>query len=580
VSNDLLIRGGTLVDGTGRPARRADVRVEAGFVAELGTDLAPRGERELDATGALVAPGFIDGHTHCDGALFWDPDCDPAPQHGITTVVTGNCSLSLAPIAPEWREAVLDMFCFIEDIPPECFQQGVPWDWRSFAELRACFDARGAAVNAAPLVGHSLLRLLAMGEAAYTRAADARERAAIATLCEDSLRGGAFGLSTSYSDVDRHGRPVPSRLADDAELEALAEAMRRCGREIVEFVPTFQDPRRQLAEIDQIHRHFGHRGVRGTWTQLAAGDASRPVLPELVAQAERTQREGAGVFPQVSPRRFDVNVDFEGTAVFVTLPAWHAALGSPPDARRARLADPVWRAQARRDWDACGFSIFPTQRIERVRLTRIFGRADARWLGRTLAELVAERGGHPSDVLADWVLANDLAPGIAVEGIANADPAEVAALLRLDSIVVGGSDAGAHLHTLCGVGDTSLLLARHVRERGDLGLEAAIHALTARVAGIFGIRDRGIVAPGYAADLVVFELDAIRFPEPVWVRDLPGGHARLTRPAGGYRATIASGVVTQREGEPTGARPGRMLDPDARPIVGSTAGAVGAAPTR
>jgi len=561
--SDLLIRGGLLVDGSGRPARAADVRVRAGRIAEVGPALGRQGEAELDAEGAFVAPGFIDAHTHCDGALFWDPACDPAPQHGITTVVTGNCSLSLAPTAPEWRDAVLDMFSFIEDIPPDCFQDGVPWDWRSFAEMRRSFDARGAAVNAAPLVGHSPLRLLAMGEAAYHRAADASERAVIARLLEESLRGGAFGLSTSYSDVDRHGRPVPSRLADDAELDALARAMQRAGRGIVEFVPTFQEPPRQLAEIEQIHRHFGPRGVRGTWTQLAAGDASRPVLPALVAQAERTQREAAGVFPQVSPRRFDVEVDFGGTAVFVTLAAWHACLQQEPGARRATLADPGWRARARAEWDACGFSIFPTQRIERARFTAVLGSADRRWLGRTLADLVAERGGHASDVLADWVLENDLAPGVAVEGIANADPAEVAALLRLDSIVVGGSDAGAHLRTLCGIGDTSLLLARHVRERGDLSLEAAVHALTARVAALFGIRDRGLVAPGLAADLVVFELGAIECPDTVRANDLPGGHARLTRPAGGYRATLVSGEITQRDCRPTGARPGRMLDPDA-----------------
>ena len=213
---DLLVRGGEVIDGRGAPPRRADLRVRAGRITEIGIDLKPQGERQIDAGGAFVTPGFIDGHTHVDPALWWDPGCDPLPSHGVTTVVTGNCSLSLAPLKKENRASLTDMFCFIEDLPNEAFEAGIPWSWETWPEYRSAFDARGAAVQVAPLVGHSALRLHVIGEESYERASTEAERTAIAALMRECLTAGAFGLSTSFLDTDRAGRPVPSRAADDA----------------------------------------------------------------------------------------------------------------------------------------------------------------------------------------------------------------------------------------------------------------------------------------------------------------------------------------------------------------------------
>jgi N-acyl-D-amino-acid deacylase len=230
-----------------------------------------------------------------------------------------------------------------------------------------------------------------------------------------------------------------------------------------------------------------------------------------------------------------------------------------PDEKRRMLADPAWREQARREWDAVPWAMIPHHDPTRVRFVSVTDPALASWVGATLADLVAERGGHASDVLADWVLANDLRPGVVGMGVANSDPDGVAETLRHPAGIVSNSDAGAHLQMMCAAGDTTLLLTRHVRERGDFTIEAAVHAITGRPAALFGFGGRGVVAPGMHADLTVFDLDELRWDRDVMVADMPLGANRLRRPAGGYRATVVGGVVTQRSGELTTARPGRVL---------------------
>jgi len=566
---DLLVRGGELVDGLGAPARKADVRITNGRISEIsavGHELASRGEPELDATGAFVAPGFIDAHTHYDPALFWDPGCDPLPVHGVTTVVTGNCSLSLAPLKREHQALLSDMFCFIEDIPVSAFEAGVPFDWESWGEYRRSFDVRGAAVQVAPLVGHSALRLHAIGEASIERASTPQERAAIAACFADCLRDGAFGISTSFIDVDRQGRPVPSRAGDDAEFRALAHVMREAGRGVVEFVPRFPKPETHLADIERIHEMCRTAGVPGTWTQLTSGGPNASFISELIAQAERTQAEGPGVFPQVSPRPFDIVVSFKQTALFIFIESWNKWIGADTDLRRALLGDPAWRARARADWDAAEFSLFPIDDLERVRITLVRDPKLERFVGASFADVVKARGGHPSDVLADWVAENQLDPGMGILAIANGDAAETAPLLLSAATICGASDAGAHVGMMCGAGDSTLLFERHVKQRSDMSVETAVRLLTSDVARLFGIHDRGRLAVGYAGDVVVFALDELHYEKDIVVQDLPDRSTRLSRPPGGFRATVAGGVPTQLAGRPTGARPGRMLDPNARPV--------------
>jgi N-acyl-D-aspartate/D-glutamate deacylase len=549
---DVVIKGGTVVDGTGAAGFAADVRLSGGRIAEVGPDLA--GGEVLDASGAVVAPGFIDTHTHLDPSMFWDPACDPMPQHGVTTALIGNCSLSLAPVRPEHLDDLIDVFSYIEDIPLADFRDGVPWAWKTWREYRDAIDERGAGLNVASLVGHSMLRMYAMGDDAWTRPATADEVAAMCAELADAMDGGCYGLSTSAFDVDRKGRPVPSRVADDAELRALAEVLGAAGHGVVEFIPnlTGGDVHAELRHLAGI---LGPLGVTTVWNGLLHNEHDPARSEGFMALSEEL-----GIWPVASPRTVDFNVNWEQTMLFMMLPeGWNRVMQVAGEERRALLLDEAWRADARAEWDREPKSMFPITRIDRVRFTSVTKPELEPWLGRSLADLVAERGGHPSDVFADWVLENDLVPGVVAVGVSNGDVDGVAGLMADPRALVSASDAGAHVQMMCAAGDTTLLLTRHVRDRSDLTLEHAVHELTGRQADVFGFHDRGRIRPGLAADLVVFSLDELDWGHDVFVTDLPSGAARLRRPAGGYRATFVSGVATQVGGELTGAAPGRVL---------------------
>jgi N-acyl-D-amino-acid deacylase len=555
----LLVRGGTLLDGSGGPGRAADVLVDDGRIAEVGSGLDDTGARVLDAGGAYVAPGFIDMHTHLDPSLFWDAACDPMPQHGVTTVLIGNCSLGLVPVRPDAIDDLSKLFCYIEDMPRETFALGIPWTWERYPEYRDAMNRSGLGVHAAPLLGHSVMRMYVMGDDAWERAATDTERAAIAALLDEAVAAGAFGFSTSYFDSDAQSRPVPSRLADHAERAALVEVLGRYGRGFVEFIPRIgssEDPQEMIEFVELCGEH----DVVSTINVLVAS-ATDPQYSERIMNLTRKLRAGGSPFwPQMSPRTVDFRINWETSMVFMMLSEWHRIPNAVDDPERTQLLqDPQWRARAREEWDRGGPGLFPSAHPERVRIIEVSKPELEPWLGRTLADLTAARGGHPSDVFADWVLENDLRPGILVVGVANSDVDQVAKLLVDPDTVVASSDAGAHVQMMCAAGDTTLFLTRHVRDRSDLGVEQAVYELTGKQADVFGFHDRGRVKPGLAADLTVFALDELHWDQDVFVSDLPGGARRLRRPAGGYRYTVASGEVTQEDGELTGALPAGVL---------------------
>jgi len=548
--NDLLVRGGTVVDGTGAPSRPADVRVRDGRIAEVGEQLRPDGEPEVDASGALVTPGFIDSHTHFDPTLFWDPMCDPMPLHGVTTVLVGNCSQSLAPVRPDQRDVVSEVFCYLEDLPRPTWDASIPWTWERYDDYLTALGGDGLGLNVATLVGHTVLRLFAVGDDAWTRPSTPSEVDAIEAALDECLRAGAFGMSTSlgFDEHPRRGK-VPSRIAADDELDALIAALsRRDG--LLQFIPA-PGNRSLRRDVERIAALTTPHHVRSTWINVFHDTANPDLARGLLDFAAALQDGGARTYPQVSPRPLDIQVNWSGGMSFALLPeGWHRFVQAGRDEKARLIADPAWRATARAEWDTVGWAMIPHRQPERVRLI------DS---DHTLADLVALRGGHPSDVLADWVAEHDLAPGVVGMGVANTDADGVAELLRHPAAVISNSDAGAHVQMFCAAGDTTLLLTRHVRDRADLTIEAAVQALTQRQARLVGLDDRGVVAPGAAADLAVFSLDEVHWDVDVMIADLPAGGSRLRRPGGGYRATVVGGVVTQEHDVMTGAAPGRVL---------------------
>jgi N-acyl-D-aspartate/D-glutamate deacylase len=558
-NDEILIRGGDVVDGTGAPARRADVRVRGEEIVEVGADLPLDGAMEIDASGAVVTPGFIDTHCHTDPQVFWDPYVDPDLLHGVTTMLVGNCSLSLYPVTDATRGAVSDLFAYIEDVPRHLFDDAVPWTWSDYAGYRDVVNATGTGINLAGLVGHSMLRLVVMGDDAWTRAATEDETAAMAAILRDAMDEGAWGLSTSFLDVDQQGRPVPSRAAEGPEFDALFDVLHDAGRGVVEVVPDLLGPT-AVDTLRDLGQRCGKRGIPITWTGFVHVDSAPQRTQRWIDLASELAAEGATMYPQLSPRTVDMRLNWDSSMMFMSMPeGWHKVVAARGADKQALLESPEWRATARDEWDRTKLAMFPINRLEYVRIVEVVGAENDRWLGRTLADVVAERGGHPSDVLADFVLENDCRPGLVAKGISNADVDGVARTLADPRVLISSSDAGAHAQMMCASGDTTLLLTRHVRERQDFTLEDAVYQLTGRQADVFGFRRRGVVAPGNVADLNVFALDELTYGGDEFVHDLPNGGARMRRPTGGYRTTLLAGTVVQEDGERTGALPGRVI---------------------
>jgi len=549
---NLLIKGGTVIDGTGAPGRKADVRVSDGRIAEIGPDLAVGGEQVIDATGAVVTPGFIDSHTHFDATIYWDPMLDPMPQHGVTTVVGGNCSLGLAPIKPADRRAQIEVFSYLEDLPGDLLNDVIPWDWEGYGEYARSAAQVPLGLNLMTYAGHSQIRCFVMGEEAWERTATPEEIAAMTDLLDQALAAGALGLSYSLFDKDRQGRPVPSSLADDAELDALIAKLGEYGATF-QFVPG-DNADAIVRQLKWLGEMFGRHGVTGLYNILVHMETQPDRASRIIACLEELREKGITIYGMVSPRYIEMSIGFEQSICFIDLPAWNEFVQSPLEAKRAMIDDPAWRARGREEADTRRSTMFPFKSPQTLKIASA-GNPDCReWVGRTLAELHEARGGHISDVLADWIKENDFDTSFAL-AIANTNADEVAAMLKCPVGIISASDAGAHLQMFCAAGDST----KYVRERGDLTLAEAVHGLTGKQAEIFRIPDRGILAPGKVADITIFALDELEYGGEKPVADMPGGISRLTRDPGGYRYTIVGGEIVQQDGKATGTLPASWL---------------------
>lgn len=558
-SGTVLIRGGTLVDGSGAPPRTADVLIRRGRIADVGASLSDTAARVIDAHGLLVSPGFIDSHTHFDASLFWDPMCSAMLDHGVTTLLIGNCSLGLAPVRPERREELASTFGFIEDIPKEVFVEKLPWTWQSFGEYASEMAMRRFGPNVCVMVPHSLLRLETMGDAAWQRAANADEIAAMAAVLDEALAAGGQGLSISLFDKDADGRWVPSYFADDAELDALYAVMGR-HRAISQLVPRNPDIDRVCEDFVRFSAFARTYDVPLLINAVGASniDPTRPV--RFLANVHERRAEGAPIWPMLSPRPLELRVNFHQNMCFTALPTWNALVQERDmDRKRTQLNDPEWRAVAREEWDTEVSFMFPTALPGHIRVIETgTDLAVAGDVGKSLADIAARHGGHPSDALAEWVLKTGFR-GEFVVPMSNTDLDAVARIARDPAVLFGASDAGAHLQMFCGCGDTTLLFTRHVRDRTDLSIEEAVYGFTGKQAEVLRLNDRGVIRPGAVADVNIFALDELVWERESWEVDPPAGIPRFRRPPGGYRYTLLGGKVVCERGKQTGDLEGRYL---------------------
>ena len=569
--SDILIRGGTVVDGTGAPQFAADVRVRDGMIAEVGADLSPNGERIIDATGCFVTPGFIESHTHYDASMWWQPDLDPLPGYGATTMVLGNCGFSMAPLHPskQARDEVMGIFSFFEDIPIGPFQQNVPWDWTTWSEYRKSFEKSiKVPLNYASYVGHIPLRLAAMGMDAWDRAATPEEIAKMAELLDDALAAGALGLSDNMHDHDGDNRPVPSLLADDAEFTALFDVMDRypstCYQIIVDTFMRMNGP----ANLKRLEKLLTGRKIR---VQIAGGIPTlyfqAGILPEMQKTIDEMRAAGIDVWPgfaHVSPTSvlsITKSLIFAQSNDYV----WHEVVLAETYEEKGRLlADPDWRARACESWDTQAWDHSPLKNPQELLL--IDSENGKGPLGGTLKEFADARGQHRSDAMADWILENGLMSTVHMAPFPKNE--ELTLELMRDPKTVGNiSDAGAHLQMLCGGGENALLLTRYVRDDKMMTIEEAVHVMTGKLAEHFFLNDRGVIAAGKRADITVFNLDEVTYQpfEKAW--DVPDGKGgttwRFTRRAAPMRLTLVNGEPTFENGAYTGAKPGLFLSPAA-----------------
>lgn len=567
--SDLLIKNGTVVDGTGAAAFAADVRIKNGVIAEVGPDLAPAGERVFDAKGCHVTPGFIESHTHYDASMWWQPDLDPLPGYGATTMIMGNCGFTMAPLHPDPKvnEEVMGIFSFFEDIPIGPFKQFVPWDWRTWSEYRKSFESNvKVPLNYATFVGHIPLRLAAMGMDAWERAATPAEIETMCELLDDALAAGALGMSDNMHDHDGENRAVPSLHACDAEYIALFDVMERypatCYQVVVDTFMRMTGP----ANLKRLETLLAGRKIR---VQIAGGiptlEFQKAILPAMQASMDSMRDAGVDVWPGYSHVSPTTVLSIVKSLLFAQSNdyVWHeVVLAESHDEKRRLLADPDWRARARESWDTQAWDHSPLKNPQELLL--LDSENGAGPLGGTLKDYADSIGKHRSDAMADWILANGTLSTVHMAPFPK-DEDLTLALLKDAKSVGNVSDAGAHLQMLCGSGENALLLTKYVRETGWLTLEEAIHVMTGKLAEHFFLHDRGVIAPGKRADIVVFDMDEVKYHQIEKAHDVPDGHGgtswRFTRPPMPTRLTLVNGVATFENGASTGARPGLFLAP-------------------
>ncbi len=548
--SQLVIRGGTVVDGTGSPGRQADVAIDGGRITAIGGRL--DGERVLNADSHVVAPGFIDIHTHYDAQVFWDPCLTPSCFHGVTTVVAGNCGFSIAPTRSEHRDLIAHTLENVEDMDVSALRAGIPWDFSTFPEYLASVERHGLGLNFAAYLGHTALRLFVMGDDAYERAATPEEITRMQAVLKDGLEAGAAGFATSSAPTHfgAGGKRIPSRFAERHELEALLATLGSVGRGAAGFAPGD-------VPIDDLYDLQLATGVPFTYGALLTSPTGQH--RRLVEVNRSGWDRGAQVWPQVSPRPLCFTMKMTEPFTLNLNPIFAELIGAPVAARVQAYADPAWRQKV---LDAWAESTRMAPRWD----TYVFAESvqHPEVIGRRLLDLATEQGVGPLDALLDLAAEE---PELRIANfLANDDPDEVAQLLVQEHVTLGLSDAGAHVGQLCDAPQATDFLGNWVHDRGIMPIEEAVRRLTSQQADIFAMTDRGRLVPGAWADVVVFDPETVSPGPTRRTADFPAGAERLTadQPTG-IRHILVNGTPTQVDGvHDFAARSGQLVKPGPR----------------
>ena len=555
---DVLIKNGRIIDGTGAPAATGDLGIRDGRITAVG-EVGEAARETLDAEGCAVTPGFVDVHTHYDAQVFWDPALSPSCYHGVTTVFGGHCGFSIAPLNPEAAPYLLRMLARVEGMPEACLEAGVAWNWRSFGDYLGQLDGN-LGLNAGFLAGHCALRRVVMGERAVGERASADEVRAMQQLLSESLKEGAIGfsstLSTTHNDAD--GQPVPSRHASFDEILDLARVVGRHEGTSIEFLPgvgLFSDEVRQL--MSDISTE-SQRPVN--WNVLNPGP--QEIMDNQLGISDIARRNGGKVVALTMPQPIVLRLNLHGGMVFDAMQGWADLFKLTVPERKAWLTSPAHRQALDRSARSGG----PFQSISdwrRWQVHAVFDAANKGFEGRTIEDIAAEQGKAPFDAMLDLALDEDLRTSfIPLEFGGGTDEGlwrRRGELWADERTVIGASDAGAHLDMIDTFTYATALLRHGVREQGVITLEEAVRQLTQVPAALFGLRERGVLRPGWHADIVVFDPDAVA-PGQVGIRqDLPAGEPRVYAEAEGIHQVFVNGVRILDQGRHTGALPGKVM---------------------
>ncbi|HTK16633.1 MAG TPA: amidohydrolase family protein [Acidimicrobiia bacterium] len=559
---DCVIKGGSVVDGTGAPARQADVGVRGGRIVEIGT-INEDATETIDAGGLVVAPGIVDPHTHYDAQLFWDPAASPSNLHGVTSMIAGNCGFTLAPIAPVDADYLRRMMAKVEGMPLPALETGVPWNWRSFGDYLGALDGN-IGLNVGFLVGHCALRRNVMGADSIGNEATPEQLDSMLALLHDSISAGGLGFSTtlSFTHSDGDGQPVASRWASNDEVLALCRAVSEHEGTTLEYVTDgclrgFSD-----AEIDLMAEMTlaGRRPLN--WNVLTIDSAEPRRYHDQVAACENARARGGTAIALTMPILVEMNMSFLTYCALFMLPGWSEVMSLPVPERIAKLRDPEvrrWMDERAHSREAGVFSRLASWGQYLIGDT--YSAANEGLKGQVVADLAQRSGKSAFDTLVDTVINDDLRT-VLWPLPSDSDPKSWQ--LRAEAwdhplVMIGGSDAGAHLDRMCGAPYPTKFLGDCIRGRQLVSMERCVQLMTQIPAALFGLRDRGLVREGFHADLFVFDAETVDTGEVKLVDDLPGGTSRLFADASGVHRVIVNGTTVVADGTPIDARPGTVL---------------------